>query len=94
MENNEKLKEFFRLVKEARESCAGSNIKPIGLVEAKVRIAKLDAFKLGYGNYEVLLNRAIRLLRKANPDVYGDRLEPDEILCQICNELLEELESK
>jgi len=92
--NKENLRKFFQLVKEAREMCAGSNVKPLGLVEAKVRIARLDAFKLGYGKYESKLNGIIRLLKKAKPDEYGDRLYPDELLCEICNELLKEIESK
>jgi len=94
MENNEKLKEFYRLVKKAREACAGAaSVEPFSNVIYKVS----QAFYYGVSNHmsTVHLDKLIgskRLLQHAKE--YGDRLRPDELLCEVCNELLKEVESK
>lgn len=91
--NKENLVKFYQLVKEARESCAGDSIKPFKFVIHYLNKA------LRYGSEHSMSSVYLERIAKAkgllvNAKDYGDRLEPDDILCQVCNELLKELESK
>jgi len=91
--SKENLMGLFRLVKEARESCGGSKIKEFKEVVRLIRKAEsfsLTMFPKKVTNYDVKLYQARILMEVAKE--YNDRIEPDNILCELCNKLLKEIE--
>jgi len=98
MENsgvNNKFEKLFELVKEAREACAGSRVKEFKEVIRLIRKAEsycLMMFSKNVTNYDVKLYQARILMQVAKQ--YSDRLKPDDILCQLCNNLKRKIESK
>jgi hypothetical protein len=75
----------------ARESCAGSCILPIKDVIKLVDNAMVYiANTYGGGNAEYSLVYALEAIKRdlEQAKEYGDRLKPDNILCEILNQML------
>ena len=82
-------KKLYRLISKARESCAGSSVKDIQEVIELNKAALQYAVFIGADrSIQDSLSRVDGLLREAKD--YGDRLEPDNILCSVLNQMLKE----
>ena len=84
-EDLNRLRELRMAVSAARESCAGSSVKELPIVRTLVsnacKIAKKFRYNLiGHRLYVIWL-----LL--VNAKDYGDRLVPDNLMCDILNEI-------
>jgi hypothetical protein len=85
-------KELYRLISDAREACAGCCVKELpevmNLVNEVLKYLQDKLFAAKEIEQWELLNVVKKLLQ--NVKEYGDRLEPDQILCDILNEMLED----
>jgi len=84
--NRETMVKFRGLVSDAREACAGSDQLSLGELLDKVHYARRFASRhKELEDYEGILNIVFLKLRYATE--HEDRLEPDNILCDIINEI-------
>ena len=90
-------RDLYAKISKAREACAGCDIKPI----TEVRSLLKEAIEYIHGRYhrdapEFLLKSRLKMVyRNLEPIpgrhfTYGDRLGPDQALCDILNEMLEQ----
>ena len=96
-EYRESLRTFYYLLSKAREATAGACVMEIPDVVSKLMNAKSFLFnwlgrdKLARGlwgrSFETEIVKVEKLLWKVKD--YGDRLEPDRILCDVLNKILE-----
>jgi hypothetical protein len=86
-------KELYRLVSLAREACAGSKVQDIPIVLRLVEIAE-DYITNHYprSSLEFSFRAILKTVYKNLEDStdYGDRLGPDQMLCDILNEMLKD----
>jgi len=80
------LLQLRRLLSIDREACAGSNVKPI------LRVRSMVGSTLIWAHCHNIPMEFIREITKARNLLieakdYGDRLEPDRILCDLLNRL-------
>lgn len=85
--------ELYRLVSRAREACAGGNYKELPEVINLVQ-KTMDYINKKYGysreTVEFTMWAALRVIKEILEESkgYGDRLGPDQLLCDILNEML------
>ena len=80
-----RLRELRMAVSAARESCAGSNVKELPEVRVIVNNACKTAKRL---RYDLIADRLGAIwVMLADAKNYGDRLVPDNLMCDLLNEI-------
>lgn len=89
MNELDKLREIRQSVSKARESCAGSNIKDLNDLKDYTVDSWYTARRFGMFDIGSKLSEIFTILLDVKE--YNDRLKPDNLFCDILNDLDEKI---